>query len=281
MSPLPRAVTDSHVWQQTLALTADEESRQPRERLRTAFLTFRERADLLAKEIRGDVPQLTLHDITHIDALWETASTILGRDFTLTPTEGFVLGGAFLLHDLGMALPSVEGGISTLTADRRWKDSVTYEYQTRYGRAPSSDEIESPESDIYDQVLLTLLRQIHAASAERLVSTPFKAKGDDPIYLIDDLELRQNFGQIIGSVAHSHWWPLSELEKQFQRTRGAPHWCPRTWTLDPLRVACALRCADAAQVDARRAPTLLRAVSELPILLLIIGLFKKGLTLHT
>ena len=265
MLKLPPLVTDSHTWQSTLSSRENDESAEARERLRAAFVTFRQRAGHFANEIRRDLPQLTLHDLTHIDALWEVASTIIGEDFVLTPTEGFVLGGAFLLHDLGMALPSVEGGISALKADHRWADLVTYEYQTTHDREPSSDEILDPDKEIYDRVLLSLLQQIHAKNAERLVSIAFKSRHDtDPIYLIDDPELRQNFGRIIGRVAHSHWWPLNELEKQFQRTMGAPHWCPREWTLDPLKIACVLRCADAAQIDARRAPTFLKALSELP-----------------
>jgi hypothetical protein len=233
--------------------------------LRAAFSTFRQRAGLLSGEIRRDLPQLTLHDLSHIDALWETASTILGEGYSLTPTEGFVLGGAFLLHDLGMALPSVDGGIGALKADPRWADLVTYEYQTSFDREPSVDEISNPEEEIYNRVLLSLLQQIHAANAERLVFTAFAPGNDaDPIHLMDDPELRQAFGRVIGRVAHSHWWTLSELEKQFQRTMGAPHWCPRDWTVDPLKVACVLRCADAAQIDARRAPTFLKALSELP-----------------
>lgn len=262
---LPNSITDSHLWQCTLSSSTNDESAEERERLRNAFVTFRQRADLFANEIRRDLPQLTLHDRKHIDALWETASTIVGEDFLFTPTEGFVLGGAFLLHDLGMALPSVEGGIAALKVDPRWADLVTYEYQSKYDRTPSSDEIQNPDKPIYDQVLLSLMQQIHASNAERLVSTAFKSSRDaDPIYLIDDPELRRTFGQVIGQIAHSHCWKLSELEEQFQRTIGVPHWCPSDWTIDPLKIACVLRCADAAQIDAQRAPMFLRALSKLP-----------------
>jgi hypothetical protein len=261
---LSKVVSESHVWRGTLAARPDDCYAEARERLRTAFVVFRQRAGLLAGEIRTALRQLTLHDLTHIDALWETASTILGKDYCLTPTEGFALGGAFLLHDLGMAMAAVEGGSAGLKADPRWADLLTYEYMTTFDRAPSSDELEKPDEGIYNRVLLSLLQQTHADNAERLVFMAFRPKPDsDPIHLIDDPELRQSFGRVIGRVAHSHWWNLSELEKQFQRTVGAPHWCPRDWTVDPLKVACVLRCADAAQIDARRAPIFLKALSEL------------------
>ena len=268
MSKLPASITDSHLWKYTLSSRINDEYAEAREHLRNAFVTFRQRAGYFANEIRRDLPQLTLHELNHIDALWETASTIVGEDFELTPTEGFVLGGAFLLHDLGMALPSVEGGIAALKVDPRWADFVTYEYQTKYDRNPTSDEIQNPDKPIYDQVLLSLMQQIHASNAERIIFTNFNSKHDsDPIYLVDDTELRKAFGKIIGQIAHSHHWKLSELEEQFQNTigaPGAPHWFPPDWTIDPLKIACVLRCADAAQIDARRAPMFLRALSELP-----------------
>ena len=265
MDKLPSAITKSDLWTNTLAPQTNDESAAARERLRAAFTTCRQKVGLLAGEIRRDLPQLTLHDLTHIDALWETAGTILGPNYDITPAEGFVLGVAFLLHDLGMALPTVDGGIDALKADPRWKDLVTYEYQTSLDRKPSDEEISNPEEEIYNRVLLSLLQQIHAANAEQLVFTDLSSKeSNEPIYLIEELEIRQAFGRVIGQVAHSHWWDLSKLDREFQRTVGAAHWCPRDWTIDPLKVACILRCADAAQVDARRAPIYLKAATELP-----------------
>lgn len=265
MHELSRQVTESYLWRSALAPRADDPDSEARERLRLAFTIFRQRAGLLSDRIRGDLPHLTLHDLTHLDALWETASTIVGTNYALTPAEVFVLGGAFLLHDLGMALPAIEGGVDALKRDPRWSDLVTYEYQTSYDRSPTTVEIESPVREIHDRVLLTLLQQLHAAKAERLLFVPFSVeKGDEEVYLVDDPEVRQAFGRVIGRVAHSHWWTINEVERQFQRTIGAAHWCPRDWNVDPLKLACVLRCADAAQIDGRRAPLFLRATTELP-----------------
>lgn len=265
MPELPAIVTGSHVWKGTLAVREDDAFAGERERLRAAFTGLRQRAALLAGEIRRDLPALTLHDITHLDALWETASTVAGKAYLMTPTEGFILGCAFLLHDLGMALVAMEGGIGALKSDPRWADLVSYEYQTSLDRDPSPDEISNPAEEIHNRVLLSLLQQIHAANAERLIFLSFTAEGgSDRIHLMDDPELRQIFGRIIGRVAHSHWWSLNEVEREFGRTIGAPHWCPPDWTVDPLKLACILRCADAAQIDGRRAPMLLKSVSQLP-----------------
>jgi hypothetical protein len=116
----------------------------------------------LAAEIHRDLPEFTVHDITHLDALWEIADIVAGEQFSLTPPEAFVLGGAFLLHDLGMSLAAYPQG-----------------------------------------------------------------------------------------------------ETRFPRTLGAPHWCPKEWTLDPLKLACLLRLADAGHIDARRAPYFLRAIRHI------------------
>src|ERR1044071_10449113 len=93
---------NSRLWQLSLALqSGDPEQGGPRERLRVAFLKCRERASMIAGEIAHDLPEFTVHDVTHLDALWEMADLIAGEGISITPTEAFVLGGAFLIHDLG------------------------------------------------------------------------------------------------------------------------------------------------------------------------------------
>ena len=93
---------DSPLWKRTLAVhKGSDQFRTERERIRSALLSFRERAAMLAQEISRDLPDYTVHDITHIDALWFLADLIGGERYELTPTEAFVLGGAFLVHDLG------------------------------------------------------------------------------------------------------------------------------------------------------------------------------------
>ncbi len=105
-------ITQTDIWRRTLAeqyLASPQSDPHSafRTRLRQSFINFRERASVLANEIPRYLPQLTVHDITHIDALWQVADRIVGHDYPLTPTEAFILGGAFLLHDLGMALAAL------------------------------------------------------------------------------------------------------------------------------------------------------------------------------
>lgn len=256
-------LTTCKLWRDTLAVRDADQFATQRERLRTVLLSFRERAGHLANQIRKDLPDLTVHDLTHLDALWEITPTIVGDSYKLTPTEAFVLGGAILLHDLAMSVAATEGGYCQIKQDPRWADLVTSEYQMTHDRDPTQEELRDPELQIHQRVLFNLLRQIHAENAEKLAFLFYPSSDGNQLFLIEDTEIRQTFGRTIGRIAHSHWWSIGEVEEDFSRVIGAPHWCPPEWTVDPLKIACALRVADAAHLDARRAPTFLKALTDL------------------
>lgn len=262
-SEVSATVAGSKLWKRTLAERETDPFAGQRGRLRNAFVVFRERASLLATEIRRDIPDLTVHDLTHLDALWEIASLLTGDDFPFSPTEGFVLGGAFLLHDLAMSLAAVPRGYAGLKDNPRWRDLVACEYRQTLSRDPSPQELLEPEASILKKVVFNILRLTHAENAEKLAFASYPASDGTPLFLLEDTELRQTFGTQIGRIAHSHWWSVSQLENSFPRIIGAPHWCPPDWTVDPLKLACVLRVADAAHLDARRAPTFLKALTEL------------------
>ena len=83
------------IWQRTLGKQLEPDIyEKDREFLRVEFENFRERAKLLAAEIHIVLPEFTVHDISHIDALWDTAE-LIAKDIVLTPAEAFILGGAF------------------------------------------------------------------------------------------------------------------------------------------------------------------------------------------
>src|SRR5260370_37258442 len=106
------AFETSRLWRLSLAPQAEPDKfAEVRESLRSAYMKFSERAALLAAEIACDLPDYTVHDVTHIDSLWHLADLIAGEDVSLTPTEAFVLGGAFLVHDLGNGLAAYPDGI--------------------------------------------------------------------------------------------------------------------------------------------------------------------------
>lgn len=261
---LSKEITESYLWRSTLGRD-DDKNQSELERLRASFLSFRQRASALANCIQGDLPALTIHDITHMDALWEMASLVIGSHYILSPIEGYVLGGAILLHDLAMSVAATPGGYDAIKEDVRYKDLVFSTYQEKLGRDPSENELMSPESSIKKSVLFSYLRITHAENAEKLAlhSYPIDDKGKEKIHLIDDVELRQVFGGLIGRIAHSHWWSTEKIEREFNRVIGVPAWAPNSWAIDPLKLACILRTADAIHLDSRRAPTFTKAFSSL------------------
>lgn len=105
-----KATEQTGISRRTLAQqtreTEGDVNEEFRGRLRQSSIRFRERASVLAGEISQDLTHLTVHDVTHTDALWQIADLIVGAEYLITPTEAFILGGAFLLHDLRMALAS-------------------------------------------------------------------------------------------------------------------------------------------------------------------------------
>ena len=108
-----------------------------------------------------------------------------------------------------------------------------------------------------------LLRNLHAKHGEILATCAFRHRSTDPTYyLIEDTDLRQDLGRLIGQIASSHWWPIEKVAEQFDRRIGAPVFCLQKWRIDPLKIACLVRVADACHLDARRAPGFLRAIRK-------------------
>jgi hypothetical protein len=250
------------LWRRTLAVQPEPDPyRQERERLRNAFIGFRDRAALLAAEIARDLPDYTVHDITHLDALWQMADLIAGPSYELTPTEAFVLGGAFLTHDLGNGLAAYPDGVEAMYASTVWRDALSLMLRKKLGRAPTPEEIRTAGENVKEEATAQVLRALHASQAERLALVSWKDRPSGTEYfLIDDVFLRQTYGWLIGKIAHSHWWDIEKLKPEFDTMLGAPAVCPAAWTVDPLRISCLLRVADAAHLDARRAPGFLKAI---------------------
>jgi hypothetical protein len=126
---------ETSLWARTLAKGHEpDRTEAARERLRNAFLGFRKRAAVLAAEIPQNLRTLTVHDITHLDALWEVTDTVVGDDYSINSEEAFVLGGAILLHDLGMSLSSYNSGIDDLKKHPSCAD-VTHNLLPDYDRS--------------------------------------------------------------------------------------------------------------------------------------------------
>lgn len=259
-------VRSTKLWKRTLGASGgDRGTSDFRKRLKTAFEAFRTRVSELANEISNDLGQLTVHDIRHIDALWETADTVVGDDYPITPTEGFVLGSAFLLHDLGLALASYPDGIDELKQTDEWQDAVAMTLRKELGRAPKASELKNPSFDVAQLATEQVLRLRHAKRAEDLALTTFQHTSRDPAYyLLEDVDLRETYGRLVGRIAYSHWWPIEQIvgDAELNRRIGAFSDGPKSWSVHPLKLAIILRTTDACHLDSRRAPGFLRALRK-------------------
>jgi hypothetical protein len=258
---LPFGFEETALWQSSLAVQSNDSHAAPRTHLSEAFLKVRERAQLLAAEVARDLPDFTVHDISHLDALWDLAATIAGPEISLSPTEAFVLGSAFLVHDLGMGVAAIPGGTAGLEADSRWNDVLATVIGDRLRRPVSEGDVSSA-TDVDRRIAREwVLRELHAERGESLALASWNHANGEVYHLIEDVELRTQFGPLIGEIAASHGWDLAEVADRFRSySIGAPVNCPGAWTVDPLKLACLIRLADAAHLDASRAPGFLRAI---------------------
>jgi hypothetical protein len=212
---------------------------------------MRERVKPLVSRIAADMPGYTVHDITHLDALWETASLVAPNELTLNPPEAFVFGGAVLLHDAAMTLAAYPDGLGDLKRTTLWADMERL-YKDR-----------ADLSDFETTVKVEVVRRLHAEKAQELAVQHWarSAKGDERIYLIDQIDLREYYGRNIGLLAHSHWWPIGRVERELSRILNPrpPH---TRHSVDLLKIAVLIRVADALHLDHRRAPFFHRVLEK-------------------
>lgn len=243
-------IEGTSIWRRTLAIQADDPYDSHREKLRVALTQMRENCMVLARQIQPNLPGLTVHDESHLDALWHTADLIAGPEFSLNPLESFVFGGAVLLHDTALTLAAYPGGIESLKATVEWQDEAA--------NMPNP-----PDQEAEKEILFRVLRALHARQAEALALISFaRPNTKEQIFLLSDRELRDAYAFSIGRIAHSHHWDASVLAERLQMVVGPLPGFPVEWNLNELKIACLLRAADAAHIDSRRAPTLLYAISQ-------------------
>ena len=222
--------------------------------LRSTYETFRQRAATLTAQIAKVLPNLTVHDVTHLDALWETADLIAGQGYPLNAAEAFVFGGALLIHDSAMCFEAYEGGQSGLRETVEWKDAFA-SINEKFGAERRNEALS--EADF------AAMRYLHASRASELAHAKWQTPEGEGLYLIESHEIRKHYGQVIGQIAASHHWPIEDVLAKLPSQINAPARFPKEWRVDPVKVACLLRCADAAHLDSRRAPDFLRALSAL------------------
>lgn len=216
-------------------------------RLADCYGAMRARASSLVAKIASDLPHLTVHDVTHLDSLWEMASIAAGGNFDLNPAEAFVFGGAILLHDAAMTLAAFPGGIAELREQTEWRD-----FYAKYAASVPPDDVAAAK-EAEKRATMDALRVLHAKQAENLPVISWMGPHKQSMFIIEDQQIRNFYGKKIGKIAHSHWWGIARVEAELSGTLGALPGVTNC-TVDLLKVACLLRVADAMHLDQRRAP---------------------------
>jgi len=200
---------------------------------------------------------LTVHDGTHLDALWDMASLVAEGAVSVNPAEAYVLGASILLHDSAMCVAAYPGGLHEVKKTLAWKDSVARAAMSSEESGGERFAVENPPDWVVKKVLPDVLRLLHAERAEVLAGQSWADPDGTPVFLIEDSELCKFFGPTIGRIAHSHWWPIHKVEQELTGDLGAlaSHSVNK---VDRIKLACLLRIADALHLDSRRAPRFLR-----------------------
>lgn len=249
------------LWRQAFQTPRSDSTTEEQEFFRGHYLSIRERAAQLVSRIAVDLPGMTVHDISHLDALWDTASSVAEGAVNVNPAEAFVLGGSILLHDAAMSLAAYPGGLVEVRSTVAWKDAIARLALASQESECEEFDVENPPTEIVQRVVPDVLRRLHAERAEELAEQAWRTVDGSQVYLIEDSELRRFYGPSIGQIAHSHWWSVQKLEQEFSEDLGAL--ANRTLNrVDRVKLACLLRVADALHLDSRRAPRFLRAITN-------------------
>lgn len=235
-SPQWKRAQQTSLWKRTLG--SDDEDVKP---LRESFLDARKNAAFLLDKIRPDFPNLTIHDITHVDSLWSVADTIIGEDYPINPLEGYVLGIAFLIHDAALSYYSV-GGKDKLRKEVVWQDAFAD------GPGDKSKEEFEKECDFI------AIRALHADNAKKLLSESFKDENGITINIHGNDSYLNHYGNLIGRIAASHHWDIDDVESKLKKQVNPMSGMPKEWKINGQKLACILRCADAGHIDDGRAP---------------------------
>lgn len=254
------AYEETNLWKKNLAQQGDSDPyKKARERLRRAFIQTRSAVEPLVGAIAKELPDLTMHDITHLDSLWHIADVLMGDEFEINPAETFVLGMSFLLHDAACSTFAYTKGIGGLRDTDEWTDFVA---QNGF----NNDDLKK-DTLAYQQALFETIRLLHPKQAEKLLTKSWPDLNSASRWLMEDVELRNYYGGDIGKIAASHGQDAAIAEQYWANAAPlTPHSSleigANDWQVDRLKIALLLRCVDAAHIDSRRAPDMLACLTQ-------------------
>lgn len=219
-------------------------------KLKNSFISIREKVKDIVSLVIADFPDLTIHDITHLDKLWTTADFLINKNFSLNPLETYILGVSILLHDSALSYSVYKGGQDGIRNTIFWKDTIE-----ELKRSSNKDIIELEK--LADFITI---RKFHADQAKETILSSWETVEGNLFFLVEDSDLRLTLGELCGEIAASHHLDIETVESKFKNIINAPAFLPRDWTIDALKIAIILRCSDAAHISNDRAPNFFYAL---------------------
>ena len=186
------------LWRQAFELPRSDSTTAEQAFFKAQYVSIRERAAHLVSKIAADMPGMTVHDISHLDALWDTASLVAEGAVNVNPVEAFVLGASILLHDAAMSLAAYPCGLSDVKQTLAWRDAVARYALANEEKGNVKFDVDNPPLEILDLIIPDVLRRLHAEQAEVLAEQAWRAPDGSQLYLIEDSELRRFYGPHTG-----------------------------------------------------------------------------------
>lgn len=219
-------------------------------KLKNSFISIREKVKDIVSLVIADFPDLTIHDITHLDKLWTTADFLINKNFSLNPLETYILGVSILLHDSALSYSAYKRGRDGIRNTIFWKDTIE-----ELKRSSNKDIVELEK--LADFITI---RKFHADQAKETILSSWETTEGNLFFLIEDSDLRLTLGELCGEIAASHHLDIEIVESKFKNIINAPAFLPIEWSIDALKIAIILRCSDAAHISNDRAPNFLYAL---------------------
>lgn len=125
---------------------------------------IRKAALALGDQVQRILPGYTDHSVKHMDALWAVTDQVLTAEEIqkINPSEAFVLGTCFYVHDLGMARAATAEGLE----DVKRSESYRAAFQQLLRRL----RVSQAQAEILAVQIAT--RELHAQKAQEIVSEP-------------------------------------------------------------------------------------------------------------
>lgn len=179
----------------------------------------------------------------------------------MNPLEAFFFGAAVLIHDAGMTLVAYPNGLNDLIKETTAKDIIFNELKYNSININDHDEILTyiSNENTKKRLLPIILRELHGEKAKYLLTQSWKYDGND-VFILENRELRDSYGQSIGLIAASHSKDLRIWETYLPRWINPLAWMPSDWRVDMLKISCLLRAVDAAHIYHNRAPFCLLSI---------------------